>query len=230
MKRAETFELLKPIVSTISNTVTMSSYIDNLNGTYVIYTDDTLWLTLGYTVTIGANEYTVKDIQCNEWVLLSGALPPLSTTFDIYNPFFVHGTILATDEELSLNIISKDKLPLIYLHEITREKFNNDPELSLDRESECDLYFLIDADFENWNTNDHYRYAIQPMRNLLFALVDAIEAHHTVGIFDSYEVFDHAKFGVYIASKGHVNKIFKDDLSGSQLRITIPFQKNTCCC
>jgi hypothetical protein len=225
----ETWELLLPILNTINKTFTVSSVIDNGNGTFKLNTCNTLWLTINYNLTIGAETYKIIDVEPNEWVLLQGVNAPILTSFDVYSPFKFHGTIIAQSEELNATPISFNKFPMIYLHEITRERFNVNEEETIDRESECDLYFMVDCNIQNWLTNDHYKYAIRPMRNLLFETITALKLANNVGIFTDFEVFDQAKWGVYIADKGHKSKIFKDDLSGTQLRITIPFKKELKC-
>ena len=221
--------MLEPVVSAIPKTFTADS-IDALGGgVYRLNSCDTLWLTLNRKVAIGATIYTITDLEPNQWVKVSGSLAPSTDTFDIYTPFFRHGTIIATNEELNRKHLHTDKLPMIYLHEITRERFSSDPEIAQDRESECDLHFLTDANFRDWKVVDHYKYAIAPMRNLLFAFVNQLKNSTFVGEFDEYDVLDHAKWGVFIADRGSEKGIFDDQLSGSQLRINIPFLKEMNC-
>lgn len=229
MSKKDTFALLEPIINTIDNSIIINSIVDLTGGKYTLNICNTKWITIGATVTIGANEYKVIDFILNESVTVTGTVLPVLLTFNISIPFKFAGTIIATNEELSNINFTWKKFPMVYLHEIVREKHNNNPELKLDRDSECDLYFLVDSNNPKWLTKDHKKYAINPMRSLLFALIDALNKSKQVGLIDSYDVFDHAKFGVYFADKGHTKKIFNDDLSGTQLRITIPFLKGIDC-
>ena len=41
--------------------------------------------------------------------------------------------------------------------------------------------------------------------------------------------YECAEFGVYVIDKGHTKQIFKDNLSGTALKINIPFLKNLIC-
>jgi hypothetical protein len=118
---------------------------------------------------------------------------------------------------------------MIWLHEITRERFNTDLLNLVDRTSECDIYFLDDADTESWLTENHDKYAIKPMRNLMAAFLDVLREQPGVDPDFVYEAFDHANFGEYFKNKGHKDKIFDDPLSGVQLRISIQFYKDLSC-
>lgn len=228
--KLETFDLLKPVIDSIPNTFKGVGIVDNANGTYTITSSNTLWLSPGFYVAIGGVEYKILSIVANESIIIKGASLPITSTFTIYRPFFVHGTIIATNEELKAKNLSKNKFPMIYLHEITRERHYHSADSILDRESDCDIYFLVDADFETWLTNDHYANAIKPMRNLVSMFIVALTSNQSlISDFDTYETFDHAKFGVYFADKGHTKNIFDDRLSGVQVRISIPFIKNTNC-
>ena len=229
MKAKETFKLLEPIFNSIYNVVTLDSVTDNLNGTFTLFTCNTKWVTIGSTLTIGLNTYIVKDLVCNESILVSGVAMPLVFSFEIALPFVFRGTIIATSEELNNINLSWNKFPMIYVHDIIVEKYSFDATSIVERESELNLYFLVDSDNQNWLTKDHYNYAISPMRNLLFAFIDALDTSISVGLYSNGEVFNHAKFGVYFADKGHEKKIFNDDLSGTQLKITIPFLSTLYC-
>lgn len=225
----ETWELLLPIIATINKTFKGKTVVENSPGDYTITACSTLWLTIGYNLTIGANIYKIVDLMPNQWIRLKGDIIPSVLEFDIYTPFNFHGTIIAQSEELNEIANSWDKLPMIYLHEITREKFHESDLDTIDRDSDCDFYFMVDCNIQDWKTSDHYKYAVRPMRNLLFAFVKALKESGKIGLFNTYDVFDHAKWGVYISDKGHTKQIFKDHLSGTQLRITIPFLKEFSC-
>lgn len=229
MNRLETYSLLEPIINAIDNSMMIDTIIDNLDGTYKLEMCFTKWLTIGSNIVIDGEDYKVIDFEYNDWIKVEGLVLPTIYGFEIDLPFKFRGTIIATSEELNNINLSWNKFPMIYLHEIVRERFNDNEEETIERESECDLYFLVDSNNQDWLTKDHYSYAIRPMRSLLFEFISALNNSKTVGAVDTYEVFDHAKFGVYFSDKGHTKKIFNDDLSGTQLKITIPFLKGIDC-
>ena len=165
MKNKQTYDLLKPIVDTIDKAIVCQTLTDNGNGTYTFTCNNTKWLTKGYSFTVITDVYKVVSIVPNVSITVSGSTLPLAKTFDIYLPYFIHGTVIATNAELQNTANSIDKLPFIWLKEVTKETVSVDELDSLDRVSECDLYFMVDCDFSNWKTTDHDLNAIQPMRN-----------------------------------------------------------------
>lgn len=232
----ETFELLRPVVSAIDLAFTGTEITDNADGTYTIETCNTKWVTNGFTLTIAGNQYTVVDIEPNEWIKVSGSVIPGALTFNINAPVFVHGTVLAAVSEYNQVEAVASRLPMIWLHEITKERINEDPGATLGRISDCDIYFMVDADMENFTTVDHYKYCIRPMRNLLQAFKEALRTSGTT-LFNmsdryplEYDQYDHARWGAYLRDKGHTGLWFNDGLSGTQMRINIPFKKTTLCC
>lgn len=235
MNRATTYELLKPIIEGVSRVVKIKTITNNLDNTYTLTSCNTKWLTIKRTITIGVVDYQVTNIIVNQSITISGPSLPVATSFTLYPFYFVHGTIRAAVDEHNNKQKQPhtDRLPFIYLRDITPEKFNYDPELNKDRDSDCELYFMTDCDFTNWNTIQHENYAIKPMRNLLFDVVEAIKTSSNV---DNSEIIntgvkDHARFGIYTDGQGHPKKIFDDYLSGTQLNITVPFlQGDDCDC
>lgn len=228
MQVKQTFELLQPIVSRLRRTFISQDIIDNGDGTYTLYACNTLWITQNIIITINAVQYKVIDLKANEWIKIQGAgLPTMNFLVDL--PFYSHGTILAKNQEMNAEKLSENKLPMIYLHEITREEFHEDELSSIDRESDCDLYFICDANAKDWLTLDHDNYAVKPMRNLCAAFVHILKHYSGIQLITKTNVLDHANWGVYTADKGHVKQIFSDYLSGCQLKITIPFLKSLIC-
>ena len=233
MNPRETYDLISDLIDQIDRTFVATSIVNNGDGTYKIYSENTMWLTKGYTIVIKSVldtflPYVITDLSFNEWILVSGEKEPNELEFIIYEPFFWHGTTLAQNEQMNLIPDSWDKLPMIWLHEITRERFEPDELLRLDRESDCDLYFLIDCNQTDWLTPDFDNYTVKPMRNLISSFIDVLKNSPLIGIDFRYDVLDYAKFGVYQTDKGITKQIFKDALSGSQLKITIPFLKENC--
>lgn len=224
-----TFELLQAIIDNITKTFTADTITDNGGGYYTLTTCDTLWLTLNRKITIGITEYTITELVPNVSIKIKGIGAPSASSFDIYPPILMHGTIIATKIELNKKILSTDKFPLIYLHEITDENMDFPAESAIDKESDCDIHFLTDADFTNWAQAGHDQWAIKPMRNLLNSFENALKSSNIVGVYQGGRVLDHAKWGVYITDAGHTKDIFSENLSGCQLKCTIPFRKDLSC-
>jgi len=228
--KSQTYNRLLPIVNSMDKSVICQSVTDNSNGTYTFLCNDTKWLTVGYSLTIGLNTYIVKSFECNESITVSGSTIPLQLTFDLYTPFFKHGTITKVASELSMKQSFKDKLPLIFLHEITEERIHFDQLESVDVDTDVRLYFLTDCDYRNWTQLQGDTQGVQPMRNLCNEFIKALVRSQSVaemtgiGTIKNYNIFGNYN------DNGVVKNIFNEYLSGVQLKVSIPFLKDCECC
>lgn len=223
IRSKQTFDILNEVVDIMDKTIIVDEIEVISTGRYKIYTGNTLWLTLGYDITINTVDYTIVDLMPNEWVEVTGASEPDTEAFDIYEPFFDHGDILAQNQKMNRIPDSTQKLPLIWLHEKTNEKFNNDDMSIIDRESNCDIYFLIDNNIKDWLQLDEDRYTLKPMRNLVNSFIDACNEYVNILQPFEYDINDAPNFGSYVDGKGNVKQIFKDRVSGCQLKSTFTF-------
>jgi hypothetical protein len=226
-----TFELLLPIVASISKTFYPKAIVSNTDGSFTITTCDTLWITIGYSVTVNLLVYTILSVDPNVSITVFGPSLPMLIPFDIYPPIFTHGTMLAKSKELKDRSSGFDKYPMIYMHDRTIENHDEDQLSAIERTSDCDFYFMIDVNPESWETLDHDRNAIKPMRNLLYAFKKALVYDNPglIGIIDESTIIDNANWGEYIQSVGNVKMSLPDKLSGSYLKIKIPFLFSTDC-
>ncbi len=228
MIRKQTYELLIPIVNAMNRLFEGDSIVQNIDESWTIESCNTLWLTKGSKFNIGLLEYEVIDIEPNESITVSGEeIPELN--FVINLPFFSHGTTLAKNSELNATPNAVDKLPMIWLHDPTEERFSKDTDSIIDRESDCDLFFMAETNYPDWLTLDHDKYAIKPMRNMVESFLNALNYSGKTSDGIDYDILDHANFGRYNAEKGHIKKVFDDDMSGCQLMITIPFLVDSLC-
>lgn len=232
MKAEETYDILTDILEDIDLSFIGTSVEEVSTGVYKIYTEDTKWLTKGFTITIDGIDYVIEDFEFNEWIKISGESIPEILEFDIYEPIFEHGTVLEQNELLNIKrekqIDSTYRLPLIWLRERVNERFETDELLRLDRESDCQIFFLIDCNIEDWLRPDFDKYTIKPMRNLVAEVVRLLNESPRVQVGFVYNVSDDARFGVYQDDKGTVKQTFSEALSGCGLRSTIPFLKSNC--
>ena len=243
-----TFELLSAIIATISPVITYTAVTTNADGSFTLTTCNTLWCTggnafspaVGFQVTINSVNYSIIKMVPNISITVVGGIaPPASGTFNLYPPVFYHGTIQATTTDLTIKtntaLLSRDKLPMIWLHEPVVETINTitSKTSAILMDSQCDIYFCADADFAGWSNTDHYTYAIKPMRQLFHAFYDAMNISGLVNEtkIETYTFTDLPRFGRYNA-KENAQAIFSDyNLSGTKVSISIPFIRNsqTCC-
>ena len=237
MKYKSTYELLKPIVDAIDKTFTIQSVTDNTDGTYTLFSCNTLWACQGFNVTIQGNVYKITTINPDVSITVKGTVLPTKGTFNLYPPVFYHGTIKATDGDLLKKINSKlldsDRLPIIWLHEPTEERVEEDKMNAIAFRANCEIYFMVKSNFAEWTNDDHYTYAIKPMRGLITSFMDSVRKARTLNEtkLTTSKPKDFARWGIYMGKDGGEKTIFSMPMSGCRFDIEIPFikTKNNCC-
>ena len=221
-----TNEHIKAIVDTIDTSIKVTS-IDSLGSNkYRLNTTNTKWATLGKLI----DGCKIIEVVNNSSITITSVILPSTGTWNLDAPFFYFGTFLDTNAELIKKKSSNDKLPFIYLHLNAPEVYGSEMDL-IDYESDCAIYFMVDADPKNWLTGDHYTNAIKPMKALVrqfnISLSNYAKANAVYNL--TYTENDYVNFG-QVQELGVIKKIFADNISGVELLIKIPFNKCLICC
>jgi hypothetical protein len=235
-----TFELLQPIIDLIDKSVIIQSVTEIDPGKkYKLFLCDTKWATQGFPTTIQGNQYKIIALDPNVSITVSGTVLPTIGSFNLYAPKFLHGTIKVAEEGLNKkasngSLLSIDKMPLIWLHEPIDERISYDDENPIYRFSNCDIYFLVDANISKWEQDDHYKQAIKPVRQLISGFMDAMMKSGLINDNElgDIKIMDLPRFGRYTADNGASKAVFAEyELSGTKLNIEIPFIRNSknCC-
>ncbi len=200
-------------------------------GVYKLFSCNTLWMTIGFTITIDSVDYTITEIDANVSVTIKGSVLPSIKVFDIYAPHYIFGTVMSAIDQFDKEKTAAKRLPMIWLKQTLKETFNNDPLATIERESYCDLFFL--ADFQsNWNNEQHKNNCVKPMRNLFDSFYNALLKSKIVKEMADYkyEQYDHVMFGIYAEQAGNLKNLFNANLTGTEVKINIPFLKRKVCC
>ena len=230
----ETVDIVKELIEELTLEVDFKTITDNGDSTYTITTCDTSYMYPCFKFVLDGVTYTVTNTVGNEFAFneeftISGNVVPTSTSVTLPALNYYHGTVIATKEELKLEELSSDKFPMVYLLEVLSDDFDSDPTSSINRNSALRLFFLSETEGNDWNTNEHYEYAIKPMRNVVYNFINHLEVSRRIGSFDSWTATNHAKFGVYVSGVGHTRRIFDDKLSGVEVNITLPIKEAVWC-
>lgn len=230
--RKETVDIVNDLVSELEFPVIIKLITDNGDGTYTLSTCDTYHLQECFKIDYNSAQWTitgvVKDTSITIKPVLDSTPAPTELTFDAYSPYYFHGTVIQTNLELEQISNSSLKTPMIYLLEVLEDRFFNRDNQN-ERETDLRLFFLTQANFVDWKTQDTYTNAIEPMRSLCYSFIETLNKSKKIGIFAEYRLVNHTKFGVYVTDKGYENRIFNDNLAGVELRITLPvLQENDC--
>lgn len=230
MSSASTYKLIELIVNNIDGTINFDSIALVSGNDYKITTSSTKWLNVGRTYNIGGVNYLVIDINPNTdfTIQLTGTqVAPTAVSMTLPIPFFYHGTFMFTTQERSQELLSANKTPFIYFNEPSTDTTYSSELDARDRDSDCDLYFMHEANFEDWTNEKHYFYAINAMENLIKSFIQSAKNQSFVGELENYGSESHVKWGV-VNQNGHVRNLFNENLSGKKLQITIPFLKMPC--
>lgn len=205
----------------------------NLSGPVLSFTDDGTNTTLLVQKTFHARRRMVLDVDGtgyeiisvvnNEAITVSGVLAS-PVIYTVPNPFYFHGTPMMTNAHIN-GAREQDKLPMVYLYEILRER-DMRRNSSIRRESDLRLFFLDSANFDEWETDDHYSQRLLGLNNLVDAFIEqAREYQCCFYLFETeFTRVNHVKWGVWMDNAGHVRRIFDDDLTGVELTFTLPLR------
>lgn len=194
---------------------------------------NTLWLQAGQSIVISGDTYNVVSVVPNDnFIITHPTAVPNVSAFDLTLPHYFYGAFRKTAEELVNIPDATNKLPFIYLHEVTQENFYGSSENNVERESDCDLFFLA-PNKDTWSLNYQYEdLAIDPMRNMADSFLTACQQHPSTIMFediqDQFQGYNRVKWGNE-DQFGYNKRIFAEDVSGYQLKIKISFVKNCAC-
>ena len=222
-------KILNDLIDTTLHRLTVSSITDNGDNTYTLLVDFTYYLTVNRVFVVGSDSYTVTDFTLNESITIRGDVLPTFTYFDIDPPTFVHGTPKAVNSEHQGTIVSNTNYPFIWLLEFMDSDYNDSNDSAITTTLDLNLFFLTDIDFENWDISKHQSYAIDPMLNEIYFFVKTLKTRRDLfGEFDSHKITNHINFGTYITDQGYDKQIITDQLSGCQLKLSLPYVVDYC--
>ncbi len=177
----------------------------------------------GMFLDVNAANYEITEVDYNKSITVNGVIKEASM-YTVNSPKYFHGTPLMTNARLNGAEVL-DKLPMIYLYEIIRER-DKQINSAIVRESDLRLFFLDTADFSDWNTDDHYSKRLLGLNSLVDYFIE--QARGNTCQFYLYETdfnrINHVKWGRFKDDQGHVTSLFDDELTGVELSFTLPLK------
>lgn len=209
----------------LEGVITGSSQV---SGTTIITTNTTLHLRENITVTINAIDYTVASVVFNESFTINNLITPsIGDLFIIHPLFYFHGTPIATNN-LLCEAGDIKKVPMVYLYEMLREtELNIDS--AIQREADLRLFFLDNADFESWETTDHYTKRLKGLNSLIDSFINQIREYKSFYMFETdFTRINYTKWGNFRDLKGYSSNIFDAELTGVELAFTLNIKRQNC--
>jgi hypothetical protein len=165
-------------------------------------------------------DYPILSVVNNEAITVSGVIL-LPVTYTVPNPFYFHGTPMMTNANHINGADPDQKVPMIYLYEILRER-DRPTDSRILRDSDLRLFFMDSANFSDWTTDDHYTNRLVGLNNLVDAFIDAAKAYKCFYTYDTdFTRINRPNWGVFFDNKGNLERIFDDELSGVELSFTL---------
>jgi hypothetical protein len=158
-------------------------------------------------------------------------LPPI-ITFDLPVPFYFNGTIVQTNTEIAKEKDLSNKTPMVFLRRPFNETLDAKDLVNTDVASIAPLtfYFLTEANFAEWLTCQHDKFAIKPMRNLMYEFIEMLKKNEKyIKRMTDYEATDQIKFGLVTQKGVESGGLFSNNYSGVQMDITLGI-KYQCFC
>lgn len=231
MIKISTVNIIKDLVENWVINLNISS-VEVIGSTYKLFTCNTHYLTEQSTIILDEVEYTITSFVNNEYLIVTGDSLPIAGIYQLPAPFFVHGTIIQANEELTMESDVFKKTPMIYLARPFDETFYNLQQAD-DRNADITLYFLTQADFASWKIDEYDNRAINPMYNMAFGFIDMLNKNPQINKsqISDYKFGHRMKFGIYETDKGVLKSLVNDTLSGVKVSLSLPIRKNyTCTC
>ena len=229
--RKSTVQIVRELVSKMKFPFKIKSVTDHGDGTYTLITGSTHYIQKGSNTVfvIGGNDYEILEVVINTSVKVKGSVLPVASTFNLPAPKFFHGTIKQTNTELSEELDMANKCPMVYLLRPLSQTVDaldlNDP--LVEREAELTLFFLTEADFGWAYTDDFDHNALDPMWSMANTFIDTVRNDDGIDKIGTYRIDEKIKFANYNIN-GSDKILFKDNLSGQELNITLPIRSSCC--
>jgi len=216
-------KILNEYVSTLSQTIQFNNVIDQGDGTFKIETCNTGTLRPPKCIEIGSSTYVITELVQNEYFVVSGPQPITATSYEIQAPFFIHGTPMNASNEL-VKVDYSVKYPLVYLYEIYSENIKVDKSDPTAYSANVRLFFMDETNPQDYLTADQYSEVIRPVRSLVELFLDPIlegSSPYFVEQTSDFSLVPWVNFGKFQTEKGSQAYIFKEFVSGYELKINL---------
>lgn len=216
-------KILNEYISTLTQTVVFKNVIDQGDGTFKIETCNTANLRPPKYIEIGSSGYTIESIVQDECIIVRGDNPITVDSIELPAPFFIHGTPMNAANEL-IQVDYDIKYPLVYLYEIYAEEVNVNKTDPAAYSANVRLFFMDETNPEDYLTAEQYSEVIRPVRSLVELFLEPIlEGSSTFFVEQTtnFQLIPWVNFGKFQNDKGNREYIFKEKVSGYELKINL---------
>ncbi len=235
----KTTDKIAQIVAAISPILEFSK-VETVGDNCRYYTCDTSYALVGREIDFGPGPVLILGVEPNTYIeVLNPGVCEFFTQGTLnYELHFFHGTVINVNNELTGIPDSDNKVPMVYLLEPFIDEINNDEDSIIQRTTNCHLFFLSWSNYWDWQTNEHHEFVLDPMETLAENFMSTAKKIGLVWEIAKYTQTSRVNFGVYKSSgdnnssntTGAEKRRFNDQLSGIEIKVTLPFLGAQNCC
>lgn len=206
---------LREIVSIMDMSMKIIS-VTTVDGIHTLRVCDVKHAQAKYKVTIDDVEYTIEEVKSKDKTIsISGGPAPTITYFELYKPFFFHGTPRETATEISGADHANEITPMIFLNEVFEEEGDFDEASAIGRKIAPYIYALGQRPDDKYSKDLQELY-VEPMRRLMENLIATMRKQTQLFEMMEYstKLMNYAKFGVYVTNSGVKANLFAIPLAG----------------
>jgi hypothetical protein len=229
-------KILKDIVENLDTTLYIDS-VEVVAGGYKLFTCDTIHLAVGKVINYNGNDYTLTQVEQNEYVVfetvdvISAPYTKTAITFPLY--FYsakLRDASAERDNKVRVNLV---EYPFIWI----REPYQNtiQDEFQSYRDFDIDMYLLDDCLMvgegvgvgDAWETETHHNQVINPLSNLWNNRLKKAIVNNYKYVSDWQ---GETVRGLAFVEEDVNKSLFEEKLSGVNVRINLHFNIQGCKC
>jgi hypothetical protein len=220
--------LIGTLIEEIRDTALITG-ITHSGTTYTITTADTKDVVVGDWIKISSVDYKVTAMTVNAHfhVESSTAIIGTGTNWTALAPYYYYGTPIMISNTLDKITDNQNKFPVIVLFETMPATVDDGVDTLLERTVSLEMYFMDEANFEDWTHEEYYTNIINKMQTRVDAFIEACEDNSQTGLPASHKETNHSKWNMVRLDKG--TNVFNSELSGIQLDIDLDIFKTIPC-
>jgi len=250
MYKRSLIDIIDAVIQSMTFAITIYKVTPEAGNNYLLNVSDIFHSQQGWPVQINGKSYNIVSwtdmagqmtLTVNDPEGKSGA--PVQCEFNLYAPDFFYGTPVDTTAELAKQNNAFDKYPMFWLLMNFKEKFHDNPENPIERDSTFKIYALTGdramQSMEQSALNETY---LKPMQKMMDKFIERVNgswgggAKQGLAVFDKYKLeYDmqpFLKMGVYVQNKGVKTAIMTSPLTGVECSMTVrilrPQTNNLC--
>jgi hypothetical protein len=230
--RTKLREIIETVVDLMRKKGTVSSVVDNGNGTATFSTDSTDGLTVGLEenpfIEVGGVSYEVVSFTADTDITVNFSTLPSGSTWTADAPYVYHGNPIQISNEIDKEMNPNAKYPAIIVFENGNSIQELAPTSTIESTESLEMFFVDMANYNDWLIEDFYSNVVNAMEDLSYDFVDACRNYKYIEELTGTATRERiSKWGVQVlrSGKGSADTIFNDNLSGVSLRIDLPISR-----